>query len=380
MSCDLVSILLPDQTKPTPLIVEGSPSQFVAASVLDDPDRALRLSRVESASFPIPVYCVRSIRLDAIARNCFIWSAMIGLEDVQITRYVRLLRGGSQPFLAQASDGFHYVVKFTNNPQGGNLSFNESAGNELFTACGLPVAAWKPLLLTDDFIDSNPDCWMRTPEGVLRPNAGLCFGSRYLGIVGQRLLEILPGTSFSRVRDRKSFWLARLIDVCSEHADNRQAIFVPDADGWLDPFFVDHGHLFGGPNGAIRPRLQASCYLDLRIYTDISSGEVDDILRLAREVDIDGLWRRINALPQDWKTESALGGFSRSLDRLSNQNMLGNVMDAVLASHKRRTPLLRAQAPVEFGREPAILHSRIPPKSDWGYGVDRGWGDYCIAG
>src|SRR5580700_5874154 len=100
------------------------------------------------------------------------------LEDVKMVRYLRSLRGGSQPFLAQASDGLFYVVKFAHNLQGPNLLFNESAGTELFRCCGLAVPEWRPLLVTSDFLDQNPGCWMRTAEEVLRPNAGLCFGSR----------------------------------------------------------------------------------------------------------------------------------------------------------------------------------------------------------
>ncbi len=63
----------------------------------------------------------------------------LGKDPVVVTQYVRNLRGGSQPILARASDGFLYVVKFANNLQGPNLLFNESAGSELYLACGLPI-------------------------------------------------------------------------------------------------------------------------------------------------------------------------------------------------------------------------------------------------
>lgn len=84
-----------------------------------------------------------------------------------ITRHIRNLRGGSQAILAEASDGLSYVLKFTNNLQGANLPFNESAGHELYRACGLNGPSWKQLLLTDAFIDQNRDCWMQSPEGSL---------------------------------------------------------------------------------------------------------------------------------------------------------------------------------------------------------------------
>ncbi len=253
-----------------------------------------------------------------------------GKDFAVATQHIRNLRGDSQPILVQANDGLLYVAKFTNNLQGPNLPFNESMGSELYRACGLAVPLWKPLLVTDSFLDQNPDCWMQTPEGRLRPASGLCFGSRFLGGDGIRLLEILPSTSFKRIRNQASFWLAWLIDICAEHVDNRQAVFIEDAEGWLDVFFVDYGHLFGGPNADLRKNFRASNYLDLRIYPDIGSEQLLDFQRVVRALDADKLWQRVQALPDDWKTASALGGFAQCLNRLSTPELLQRVLDTLL--------------------------------------------------
>ena len=122
----------------------------------------------------------------------------LGKGPVLVTQYVRNLRGGSQPILALASDGFQYVVKFANNLQGPNVLFNECAGNELYRACGLTVPKWTPLWVSDSFLDRNRDCWMQTPEGRLRPSSGLCFGSLFLGQDGKRLFEILPALNVQK--------------------------------------------------------------------------------------------------------------------------------------------------------------------------------------
>jgi hypothetical protein len=252
-----------------------------------------------------------------------------------LTRYIRNLRGGSQPILAEASDGLLYVVKFINNLQGPNLLFNESAGSELFRACGLAVPSWKPVFIGDSFIDQNTDCWMQTPEGRLRPDSGLCFGSRFLGGEGIRLLEILPGTSFKRVRNLDSFWLAWMIDICAEHADNRQALFIENTGGWLDAHFFDNGHLFGGPKGEQRLSFQASRYLDSRIYPHVSSQSHRTFQTFAGSVDVDKLWRRIQSLPSDWKTATALKRFTECLDRLSNAMLLQGILDTLVDSLER---------------------------------------------
>jgi len=254
-----------------------------------------------------------------------------------VTRYIRKLRGGSQPILVQASDGSIYVAKFVNNLQGPNLVFNEAAGHELYQACGLAVPSWTPLLLTDEFIDSNPDCWMETAEGRQRPAAGLCFGSRYLAAGSQRMLEILPGTSFGRISNRNSFWLAWIVDICAQHADNRQALFAEDARGMLDAFFIDHGHLFGGASGQGPRHFIASRYLDPRVYPSVSLQYFVSVRKSLASIDIDDLWQTVLELPQEWKTPTALDNFAKCLTNLSTSCLLKGIVDTILDS-QLRTP------------------------------------------
>jgi hypothetical protein len=252
-----------------------------------------------------------------------------------LTRYIRNLRGGSQPILAEASDGLLYVIKYINNLQGPNLLFNESAGSELFHANALAVPNWMPIFISDSFLDHNPDSWMQTPTGRLRPVSGLCFGSRFLGGDDIRILEILPGTSFLRVRNRESFWLAWMIDICANHADNRQAIFDEDAEGWLNAHFVDSGHLFGGPKGELHLPFLASRYLDPRIYQSISSKQQRNIRAVAGSIDMDQLWQRIHTLSDDWTTAALFESFAECLDKLSNANLLRNILDTMVDAVQR---------------------------------------------
>jgi hypothetical protein len=269
-----------------------------------------------------------------------------------VTHYIRNLRGGSQPILAQAGDGLLYVVKFNNNLQGANLPFNESIGTELYRACGLAGPSWKPLMVTNAFLDRNSDCWMQTPEGRLRPDSGLCFGSRFLGGDGIRLLEILPGTSFKRVRNHQDFWLAWLIDICAGHADARQAIFRETAEGALDAFFFDNGHLFGGPKGELRPHFLASRYLDPRIYRSVSSQYLLGLQKVAASLDVDQLWKRTKALPEEWKTASALESFEQCLKRLSTPILLQGILETIVDADERAYGSERSES--RNGRTPPV--------------------------
>jgi hypothetical protein len=251
-------------------------------------------------------------------------------STVFVRRHIRDLRGGTQAILAEASDGHVYVVKFNCCVQGANLPFNESAGTELYRALNLPSPAWNPLLVTDSFLDENPGCRVQSCGDSVRPVAGLCFGSRYLGESGERLLEILPGGSFKRVNNHSAFWLAWLVDICAGHVDNRQAIFTEDQAGWLNAVFLDHGHMFGGPQGDEQRHFLASRYLDPRVYQEIPLQPLEGFRKTVQCLDVDKLWNDIQALPEDWKTASALAAMTQCLNRLSDPSLLRNIMDTMV--------------------------------------------------
>lgn len=282
-----------------------------------------------------------------------------GKSIASVVRFFRKFRGGSQPILAEATNGLCYVVKFKNNLQGTNLLFNESAGAELYRACGLPVPEWGPLLVTDAFLSHNRACWMETPEGPLRPASGLCFGSRFLGGGSARLFEVVPGTSIGRVRNLQDFWLAWLVDVCALHADNRQAIFQEDSTRQLNAFFVDHGHMFGGPNGEQRLPFQASRYLDGRIYPRISPQLAMSLQKVACNLHVDELWRRIQALPDEWKTDSALRSFAQCVEKLAAPGLFPQMLDSMVNS--LRVMGLREYDYLQRGKQLAtsVLRPRI---------------------
>lgn len=278
---------------------------------------------------------------------------------LSVIQFIRRLNGGSQPILARASDGELYVVKFCNNLQGANLQFNESIGTELYRAFGLPCPEWKPLFISDRFLSLNRECWIETPQGRLRPTPGFCFGSRFMSKNGSRLLEILPGSSFTRIRNRRSFWLAWLIDICAESADNGQAIFEENEAGSLNPFFIDHGHMFGGPKGEQHSKFLASRYLDVRIYTGVSSKYLLDIQRTAASLDSDQLWLRIGKLPDHWMSISALERLNRCLVRLSTCSFVRSTIETMIDSFQRSNEREHKCGQPERNVKPSVLRSGI---------------------
>jgi len=250
--------------------------------------------------------------------------------DIQVLLHIRKLRGGSQPILVRANDGFFYVIKFLDNLQGANLLFNEVLGTELFKRVGLPVPEWRPIIVSEDFLDRNPACWMETEHGRYRPQSGYCFGSRFLGLRDASLFEILPGQSFNRIKNRRDFWTARVLDVLCGHADNRQALFLQRSTGLLEAYFIDHGHLFGGARGNESPCTMASRYLDPRIYAPPTAQDAQEIQEAIQGVDLSELFGIAHGLPEGWSNENALEKLERFAHQISDATQLKNVIRVIL--------------------------------------------------
>jgi hypothetical protein len=288
---------------------------------------------------------------------------------VAASYFVRKLRGGSQPVLVAGTDSRLYVLKFNNNCQGPHIPFNEVAGTELYKACGLAVPEWRAMLVSDHFLDNNPGCWMETPDGSKRPETGICFASRFLGTPGNDLLEILPGSNFQRICNRTSFWFAWLLDVCCDHADNRQAVFERDSNGRLNAHFIDMGHMFGGPRGEFNPLPAASRYIDPRIYTDIPYRQAAELLTAVRALNLDELRSRMLGMPADWTLPAALRCFDRCIDRLHDNEIIRDYLEVILDSRLRAGKGERRGNRISDSTGPALLHPRISPES----GAIIGW-------
>jgi len=256
--------------------------------------------------------------------------AMNRSNRVEAVHLVRKLRGGSQPFLIEASDGLLYVVKFHDNPQGPNLLFNEAVGTELFRMAGLRVPEWRVVRVSEDFIQSHSECWLQTPLGPVRPSAGQCFGSRFLGLSGGNVFEILAGGHFSRLRDRRLFWIAWVLDVFCEHSDNRQVVFLEGTARWLEAYFIDHGHMFGGACGTKSSHFRASQYLDPRIYTQATAELASEVEERIHSIDLREVAEAAFDLPNHWASATAMARFQSFVLRVSNRTLVKNVIRCIL--------------------------------------------------
>lgn len=258
-----------------------------------------------------------------------------------ISRLLYSLRGSSYPVLARADNGCMYVVKSPSNPHGSSVLFNECAGSILYRELGMQTARWTPVLAPTCFFSSQEKVSEYTP-GVEQE---LCFASHYLG-EQYRILEILSGSLLAQVQNRESFWLAWVVDVCAKHTDNRQAIFVKMPVGYK-AVFIDHGDMFGGPNGVSVPRYVVSQYLDDRIYGLLTESKRRHIQDTLGNLDLSTVWKKVLSMPAIWKNAQALSQFDQTLNQLSNSAFICKILDAIMDIHEGNHAQTEIKKPVQ---------------------------------
>jgi len=100
------------------------------------------------------------------------------LRSVNVTRYITPLReGGSMPAIAEADDGFMYVLKFRGAGQGPKMLIAELVGGEIARALGLKVPELVFATLDAAFGRTEPD---EEIQDLLKASTGLNLGLHYL--------------------------------------------------------------------------------------------------------------------------------------------------------------------------------------------------------
>jgi len=153
------------------------------------------------------------------------------LRTVNVTRYVTPLReGGSLPAIAEADDGFLYVLKFRGAGQGIRSLIAELIGGELARALGLKVPEIVFANLDTAFGRSEPD---EEIQDLLKASVGLNMGLHYLSgsITFDPVVNKVDGLLASRI-----VWLDGLLTNVDRTARNTNMLFW-NKELWL----IDHG-------------------------------------------------------------------------------------------------------------------------------------------
>lgn len=102
----------------------------------------------------------------------------IEIRNVSVTRYITALReGGSLPAIADADDGFKYVLKFRGAGHGVKALISELLGGEIARLLGLKVPELVFASLDEAFGRTEPD---EEIQDLLRGSEGLNLGLHFL--------------------------------------------------------------------------------------------------------------------------------------------------------------------------------------------------------
>ncbi len=153
------------------------------------------------------------------------------LRRVQVTRYVTPLReGGSMPAIAEADDGFLYVLKFRGAGQGTKALIADLVGGEVARALGLRMPELVFASLDEAFGRTEPD---EEIQDLLQASVGLNLGLHYLSgaITFDPTVTVVEPQLASRI-----VWLDCLLNNVDRTVKNTNMLLW-HRELWL----IDHG-------------------------------------------------------------------------------------------------------------------------------------------
>ncbi|WP_285056857.1 HipA family kinase [Pedobacter ginsengisoli] len=153
------------------------------------------------------------------------------LRTVSVIRYVTPLReGGSMPAIAEADDGFLYVLKFRGAGQGMKALIAELIGGEIARALGFKVPELVFANLDEAFGRTEPD---EEIQDLLKASVGLNLALHYLSgsITFDPTVAVIDSKLASQI-----VWLDCLLTNMDRTARNTNMLFW-HKELWL----IDHG-------------------------------------------------------------------------------------------------------------------------------------------
>jgi hypothetical protein len=155
----------------------------------------------------------------------------VEIRTVQVIRYVTPLReGGSLPAIAEADDGFLYVVKFRGAGQGTKALIADFIGGEIARAAGFKVPEIVFANLNEAFGRTEPD---EEIQDLLRASEGMNLGLHFLS--GSITFDPAVTRLDSKLAS-KIVWLDALLTNVDRTARNTNMLTWHN-EIWL----IDHG-------------------------------------------------------------------------------------------------------------------------------------------
>jgi hypothetical protein len=217
------------------------------------------------------------------------------IRTVNVTRYVTPLReGGSLPAIAEADDGFLYVLKFRGAGQGARALIAELIGGEIARAAGLKVPEIVFARLDEAFGRTEPD---EEIQDLLKASTGLNLALHYLS----GAITFDPAiTKPDPILASKIVWLDCLLTNVDRTPRNTNML-IWHKELWL----IDHGaslyfhHSWHNwMEQAKRPFVQVKDHVLLPLATELD--QVDE--QLSAILTAERIRSIIDLVPDEWLT------------------------------------------------------------------------------
>jgi hypothetical protein len=237
------------------------------------------------------------------------------IKRVLAVEQVRRMRGGTQAHLMRCSDGFYYVVKFQNNPQGTRILANEMLGAALAARLGLPTPEIAIVDVRSCLIEYTEDLVVQRGSGRRPCTAGLCFGSRYAAdtcLSDPRVLrwayDFLPLERMSHVTNLVDFAGMLVFDKWTCNTDGRQVVFVHGAaPETYNVVMIDNGFCFNAAEWNFPDAPLRALYSHPRAYDAVQGIESFEpwLQRLEQNIDKQWLEEVADEIPREWCPEDS---------------------------------------------------------------------------
>lgn len=144
------------------------------------------------------------------------------------------------------TDGYFYVVKAANNPQGRRTLVNDWMGSHLLRSLGVRAADCRLVHITDELI-STEDLHLVYGNRRVRVDCGPHFGSVCpVNPEIKALFDYLPARLFSAVKNIEDFLTTLAFDIWTSNVDLRQAVFFRSKSHVFEALMTDNGMIFQG--------------------------------------------------------------------------------------------------------------------------------------
>jgi hypothetical protein len=222
---------------------------------------------------------------------------------VSAVQQIRRMRGGAQSHLMLASDGHLYVVKFRNNSQHVRVLANELLATRLGFAIGLAVPPCEVIEVSEWLIENTEDLTIQQRGGNLKCQAGLQFGSRWVGgLMPGHTVDYLPEEQLLEVRNLEEFAGILALDKWTCNINGRQAVFHKTRrERRYKAVFIDQGYCFHAGDWKFIDAGLAGVFAQNVVYREITGWESFEPWLSRIENFAEGIvWEIAETIPPEW--------------------------------------------------------------------------------